>query len=267
MRNIVCDNTFSAIRQLPLEVEYAGLEQWVLQQPVTPARDQRLRTWLRNMNLWLLVAMVITFTAGTAIYQGNNNFLLSRNEPLAAHSLSSKNAVTTAVASANSINTNHEVIKNNKRSHPYSGKTITAITHRKENIPPLPYPVPKDFHPQFLQPAEILKEISTQPCEDPAPARTIVITSGYCTFAKDDEWIKTFIRELVTDRIIIDSVGLRFTLTAFSFIINGNTQEEITVTKYNDLYKTATGQELKSTDSVSLSVGESSCTLSKTLDQ
>ena len=94
-----------------------------------------------------------------------------------------------------------------------------------------------------------------------------MITSGYCTFDKDDEWIKTFIRELVTDRIIIDSVGLRFTLTAFSFIINGKNQEEITVAKYNDLYKAATGQELNSRDSISLSVGESSCTLSKTIDQ
>lgn len=267
MRNIVFDNAFSAIRQLPLEVEYAALEQWVLQQPLTPVRHPGFPSWLKNMNLWLLVAMVITFTAGTAIYRGNNNFLLNRSEPVADYPLTSEKAATTAFVSSNIENAEHSVIEHNNPSSPSSGKAVNAITRRKENITPLPTPVPKGFQPQFLKPGELLKEISLQPFEDPAPAHTVVITSGYCTFDKDDEWIKTFIRELVTDRIIIDSVGLRFTLTAFSFMINGKSQEQITVAKYNDLYKTATGQELKSSDSISLSVGESSCTLSKTLDR
>ncbi|HUM47183.1 MAG TPA: hypothetical protein PLD84_09650 [Chitinophagales bacterium] len=270
MRNPDIDHTFSAIRQAPLEVEYSGIEQFVLQQPViTPLSKTGLKNWLNNTNIAIVTLVTTALIA---------SLLINRKTP---EQINAPVAVTVVSPSPNSLPplqdpaTKKSPLIFEKKDLPES----TAETSLAPQKPVILTDVRKTaaaMHPPGgnLKPSHETPGPTTEAAlvlnnseEGNAPLRMRTYTSSYCTFDGEDAWIKAFLKALISDNIIRDTVDLRFTITLHSFSVNGKGLDEAMVAKYNELYTAVTSEALNSQSKLSLSVGGSSCTLTKVMNE
>ncbi|MEO6167873.1 MAG: hypothetical protein ABIO46_10195 [Chitinophagales bacterium] len=269
MRNLDIDHTFSAIRQAPLEVEYARIEQFVLQQTAIqhPAKTE-LKKWLNNTNITLLVIAITALMASLLL----NRKALVQETPVAVEFLS-----TAPIAVPPLPN-----IQEKKTPVTLEKKTPPVTTPIKSSLPQKPviltdvrataaamHQPAEKANPSNETPDKIAGEaLSLQTDDAPnAPLRVRTYTSSYCNFEGEDAWIKAFLKALISDNIIRDTVDLRFTITLHSFSVNGKDLDEARVIKFNELYTAVTSEELNNRSKISLSVGGSSCTLTKVINE
>lgn len=260
------DKTFSAIRQAPLEVDFEQIRQFVLQQPVQSTGDTfSLRSWLNFTNMLMATITISTLAA---------ILLITSPQPVKVNT-----PIKTPTPAVQQQTTTTQTPE--KKSIPEKKKKNLST---KEDDPA------KEFKPvifsdvkktaSLLHPAgrankntvetngqSSSKDFALENQEtDTTPIRIRTYTSNYCTFDGEDAWIKAFLKALISEHIIKDSVNLQFTFSLNSFVVNGEAQNPDLVLRFNELYSSITHELLNSRSQISLSVGGSSCTLSKVID-
>ena len=266
MKEIVIDNVFKAIRQLPLDVEFARVEQMVLQQPLaTPPHHHFLR-WLSSKNFLLALVAGSVITAGTLIFHSSGETYQTtpaapvKTEMVQASDPVTQKPKTSAILSPKKENENKIEAKQPKKiakkiSRPHEDEMISVL--KKSSATLLP-----EGNDQIAT----VQSINDDKCESTSTSsRVRTAYSGYCSFGDDDKWIKAFVREMKKDNIISDTANLRFTISGDKFRVNGKLQESGVASKYNDLYEAIMGERLNTRSCISLSVG-SSCSLSKEIE-
>ncbi|MGB3075477.1 MAG: hypothetical protein WBB36_09150 [Chitinophagales bacterium] len=267
MRNPDIDTTFAAIRQAPMEVDFESIQQFVLQQPAPSAKSATdSKKWFNRTNVSILIVALSAIMATGLL-------TLNRSEV--------NSPVTTSIDHAVQKTSAAEEFIPQKETLPSIKKTIQPAPLRKtaEQGKPVLFTDVKKTASLMHPPAALSKSSNSIPDQtinnmvlpekeeqDTTPIRVRTYTSNYCTFDGEDAWIKAFLKALISDHIIKDSVGLSFTLTLISFRVNGVTLDEQMVGKYNQLYTATTQRTLNSKSQISLSVGGSSCTLTKVID-
>ncbi|MEP7127845.1 MAG: hypothetical protein ABI729_03215 [Chitinophagales bacterium] len=267
MRNPDIDTTFAAIRQAPMEVDFESMQQFVLQQPALSSKSLTdSKKWFNGTNVTILIVALSALIAAW----------------LFTHNMPEENLPgTTSVSySDQKTNTAEEFIPQ-KSTTPEIKKPIPTVSPKqveKQSNPVLFTDVKKTaslMHPPSTatKPSGSIPDqtmnnmvVPEKQEQDTTPIRVRTYTSNYCTFDGEDVWIKAFLKALISDHIIKDSVELNFTLTLISFRVNGVALDEQMVGKYNQLYTTTTQKSLNSKSQISLSVGGSSCTLTKVID-
>lgn len=266
MRKTDIDKTFSAIRQAPLEVDFEQIRQFVLQQPVqTTGATFNLRNWLNFTNM-LMAAITIAAIAAV--------LLITYSPPVTV-----KTPIKTPAPAVQQQTVTAQ--RPEKKSIP---------VREKKNLSTKEYDPVKECKPvifsdvkktaSFLHPPDRAKENTVETNgqssskdvalenqeTDTTPIRIRTYTSNYCTFDGEDAWIKAFLKVMISEHIIRDSVNLQFTFSLNSLVVNGEAQNPDLVLRFNELYSSITHELLNSRSQISLSVGGSSCTLSKVID-
>lgn len=258
------NSTFAAIRQAPLEVDYNRIEAFVLSQPaVNRLSSSKWKQWLKKTKFNMLLLII-----GSMLL-----FLLPLN--LLNDSTFKTNDVPFVPEKINETNTQEELPLNNQHSQP----AITAGHVQAEDAKPVILADVKKAAAAMHQPLPDSKQADVTHPEsntdqnlneaivvDTAPVRVRTYTSNFCTFEGEDLWIKAFLKTLKADGVIRDTVGLQFVFSLKEFIVNGIVLDEYQVSKYNLLYQSVTGKSLNMKSKISLSVGGSSCTLTKVID-
>ena len=266
MRNIDIDQTFTAIRQLPPEVELKSIELFVQKQPKNQMQSGNRHDWVKLSKLMLLL-VIVAATAFVIVFK-----LIApekqRSTPIAIE-LPAKKLPKSLPAPLKV-----ESINIPKEKPALLAPKKEAMPPQKESVPKMPeakLPVKEESE---LIPKEVAAEQSGEDNTDElteeesyVPLRVRTYTSSFCNFEGEDVWINAFVRALIREKIIIDTSNLHFTISRDFFEVNGKKQSAIVVTNYNELYTSITEVELNSRSRISLSVGESSCSLSKTIDE
>ena len=278
MRNIEIDKTFSAIRMFPAELDYSDIENWVLKQPLSPISSNQFIRWLNARNL-LIGIMTISLVSLSLFFnirvtkKSSPDAVVSVSQPhpsLKTGNLSLKDKtsnsipVKPATAPVLTRNTLPPQLPEDGNSKQMQSSSISNDNTRIEPPPGVPSPVPPLEKKSTVS---FDKECQLAEPDDDAPLRVRTYSSTFCTFGDDDVWIKAFVRELIKDGFIKDTVNLRFTLTGKWFKVNGKMMDESIATKYRELYNSATGEKLLPKSSLSLSVNEGSCSLSKSINE
>lgn len=266
MRKPDIDTTFAAIRQAPMEVDFERIQQFVLQQSALSSKSvTHTKKWFNSIHVSILIvalsaiiaAWILTHKIPEQDLPGITTVNLPDLKPIATeHHVLQKTTVPTAKKTMQAAplekaeeQGNPVLFTNVKKTgsliHPPAAKTSNSIPDQSMNTLVLPE-----------------KEE-----QDTTPIRVRTYTSNYCTFDGEDIWIKAFLKALISDYIIKDSINLRFTLTLNSFTVNGLALNEEMVKKYTEIYTFTTQKSLNEKSAITLSVGGSSCTLSKVIDE
>lgn len=266
MHNTEIDKTFTAVRQAPLEMDFEQIRQFVKQQPAgNTSNGLNLHNWLKYTNIMIAAALISGLIAAL--------LLIVQPSPK-PKPLTSSPAATTHyqpdVQPDPKIETAPVVIKNVPRK-----KDSVIVPEYKPVILADVKKAASMLHPSAAtketaakpsgQPSEN-KATSVRQDSDTTPKRIRTYTSNYCTFDGEDEWIRAFLKALISENIIKDSVNLHFTFSLTSFEVNGEALSPETVIRFNELYSGITHHSLNDKSLISLSVGGSSCTLSKLID-
>mgnify|MGYP000905572466 CR=1 FL=1 len=268
MRDLNIDNTFAAIRELPLEVEFARIEQLVLQQPpVQPSRFQ-FSQWFNNRNLFLTVLLVSGITVAMLVNLPVNQEI---SAPLNESSISQPVETTNeqAVAKNSPVeNVPQKIVPVTDSSSSHEQKPIVLADVKKESAL-LHAPLK---HGDITEKSVTASVVSNQPEQQDETwnkphKHEVSMSSSFCNFGDDDAWIHAFVKAMKNDHIINDTVGMRFTITGNSLNVNGKNQDLPVALRYNDLYQSIVGERLSGDSKISLSVSDGSCSLSKSIDK
>ena len=266
MRNIDIDQTFAAIRQLPPEVELKSIELFVQRQPKRQVQSGNGHKWMKVSKLLILLAIAAASTVVIVIKliapekQQSTSFVIE----LPAKKLPESLPAPLKVESINIPEEKPAPLAPKKESMQPEKQSVPKMPESK-----LPFKEESELLPKEVA-AEQLSEVNTDELaeeESYVPLRVRTYTSSFCNFEGEDVWINAFVRALIREKIIIDTSNLHFTISRNFFEVNGKKQSTIVVTRYNELYTSITEVELNSRSRISLSVGESSCSLSKTIDE
>lgn len=260
------DKTFSAIRQAPLEVDFEQIRQFVLQQPVQTTGDKfNLRNWVNFTNILFAAAAISAIAAALLITsQPSVKVTPPPKAPLPVVQQQTVIAQTPEKKSVTVIEKKNLIANENDAVTAYKPVIFTDVKKTASLLHP---PIKAKENPVETNGQPSNSEVAVQNQEtDTTPIRIRTYTSNYCTFDGEDAWIKAFLKALISEHIIKDSVNLQFTFSLSSFVVNGEAQSPDMVLRYNELYSSITHELLNSRSQISLSVGGSSCTLSKVLD-
>lgn len=273
MRTPDIDTTFAAIRQLPLEVEFERIEQFVLQQPHLPVSSKiNFKNCLNNTNV-LVIAIIMSVLISFFLL---NRSVQKSHSPVASNIIADDQISTpvkqevAAVEKPALVKLKSPTPVVSKSPAPEKEVIFTDVKKTGALLNPVPNnlePAPEDPHKGTIASVITPEEEEQEYNESNPPLRVRTFTSSYCNFDGEDAWIRAFLKALISDKIIRDTLDLRFTITGKSFKVNGNQMDELMVNKYNDLYQSVTNERLNDHSKISLSVGGTSCTLSKTINE
>jgi hypothetical protein len=262
MRNIDIDQTLTAIRQLPPEVEIERIEQLVNQQPKHQGQSGNGQGLMKFS--YLMIILAIATATIIALVFNLNIPEKQTSEAVAFEPAAKKIPEPPAIPQINESDKSPQ-------------KEPVPIVSKKQGLqaPKVPVVVApaieevSDIETEVAEPEQTNEIIADEIEEEESylPLRVRTYTSSFCNFDGEDAWINAFVRALIREKIIIDTSNLHFTISRNFFEVNGKKQSAIVVTKYNELYTSITEVELNNRSRISLSVGESSCSLSKTIDE
>lgn len=265
MRNIDIDQTFTAIRQLPPEVELKSIELFVQRQPKRQVQSGNGHKWMNFSKLLILLAIAAASTVVIVIKliapekQQSTAIVIE----LPAKKLPKSLPAPLKVESINIPKEKPALLAPKKEAMPPQKESVPKMPEAKLPVKEESELIPKEVAAE--QSGEDTDELTEE--ESYVPLRVRTYTSSFCNFEGEDVWINAFVRALIREKIIIDTSNLHFTISRDFFEVNGKKQSAIVVTNYNELYTSITEVELNSRSRISLSVGESSCSLSKTIDE
>lgn len=263
---------FSAIRQLPVEVKFGHIETFVttLQSDGKPVDSKRKFRW-ENTNLVVacLAAISMAILTGVYFYSESTNEPLSSSDKMPNMEQGQLNLLEQLPAiDSISVEANPEPAPGTdyRKNHPEKVPADTMVAEIAAVIEP---------EPVVLQDAKtvdpVAESATTHEPDDEAdsdtPLRIRTYTSSFCNFDGENEWIHAFVKALIQDKIIVDTLNLHFLISKSFFKVNGKNQQAGLVKSYNELYTSITGLALSNESRISLSVGESSCSLSKTVEE
>lgn len=262
---------FSAIRQLPVEVKFGHIETFVttLQSPRKPA-GSKWKFRLNNSNLVVACLAAISMAVLTGVYFSSKS---TDEQPASSDKvpyveqgqfnlLEQHPAIDSIIVQANP---DPAPGAGDRKNHSETAPSDTMAAEITALIEP---------ETVVLQDAEAVEPVAESAtthepdieAHSDTPLRIRTYTSSFCNFDGENDWIHAFVKALIRDKIIVDTVNLHFIISKSFFKVNGKNQRADLVKSYNDLYTSITGLALSNESRISLSVGESSCSLSKTVE-
>lgn len=256
-------NTFNAIKNLPVEIDYSVVEQFVLSQPLTV---------FINNNSWLNFKNILIMTTSASLI--GILLMLNQSDPLipATASKEQKKEII-----------NKEIVQHAQQSpvqEPLAAAVVLPATRRPalaasaipetvvinkaaDSTPSLadaPLTVTQVEEPTVpASEAPVAAEESGPVATECNPAHGIPC---HCKCNDGNNVTCTFKDRLMDDEIIDDSEKFSFKIDSKSFTVNGKEQPENVFKKYTRIYRELTGRKLTEGSYMTVTVEKNNCSIS-----
>lgn len=263
-RTVPIEKTFSVIRALPPEMDFAGIQQFVMLHPVIPVNPHFNWITFKNFLPMIAITSVVTVAlllsrpahqASSPVSQSNNETipqLIEAPLPMLPDSPEKEAVKVVPPVKKKSVSAVSSSASNSTVSATSQATTVSATASANEDSGAM--------------------TVIVNTCGDAALStervRTTPSANCKCTFGSDDDWIDDVVKELLKEKLIVSECEYKFKLTAQAFYVNGkNIDDSKLAAKMMDLYAASTGERLRNDeDYIAVKVTEDCCSLSKNIN-